>query len=45
MKKIKNKINFSTIRKIVISIICIILALMFLFPFLTIFADDSSANS
>ena len=45
MKKIKNKINFSTIRKIIISIVCIILALMFLFPFLTIFADDSSANS
>ena len=45
MKKIKNKINFSIIRKIIISIVCIILALMFLFPFLTIFADDTPSNS
>lgn len=45
MKKTKNKINFLTVRKIIISIVCIILALMFLFPFLTIFADDLSTDS
>ncbi len=48
LKKDKNmkkfKIKNIPIRRMIISAICIILALIFLLPFLTIFADETSNN-